>query len=76
MPDSTPPHQPKPFQPPTKGEAILVNGQYYFVGEKIGKARLVPSMSAQMNGGTRSLQRSSFRVAPTKKYGKAGSMNF
>lgn len=37
MPDTTPPHQPKPFQPPTKGEAILVNGQYYFVGEKIGE---------------------------------------
>lgn len=39
MPDTTPPHQPKSFQPPTKGEAILVNGHYYHVGEKIGEGR-------------------------------------
>lgn len=29
--------QPRVFQPPEKGEAILVDGQYYFIGPQIGQ---------------------------------------
>ena len=28
---------PRQFQPPAKGEAILFDGRYYFVGDKIGE---------------------------------------
>ncbi len=37
MSDVEPNQEPRTFQPPTKGEAILVDGHYYFVGEKIGE---------------------------------------
>lgn len=29
--------QPKSFQPPAKGEKVLVDGKYYFLGDKIGE---------------------------------------
>lgn len=30
------PRQPRSFQPPSKGESVLVDGKYYFLGEQIG----------------------------------------
>ncbi|MBL8300651.1 MAG: serine/threonine-protein kinase [Rhodanobacteraceae bacterium] len=32
-----PPHAPKTFKPPTRGQSILVDGKYYFIGDKIGQ---------------------------------------
>jgi len=32
-----PPEQPKAFKPPTRGQSILVDGKYYFIGEKLGQ---------------------------------------
>jgi len=37
MPDSIIQNEPRTFQPPANGEAILVDGRYYFIGDKIGE---------------------------------------
>ncbi|WP_374692355.1 protein kinase [Accumulibacter sp.] len=37
MSDTLAQEQPRSFQPPSKGEAVLVDGHYYFIGDQIGQ---------------------------------------
>ena len=37
MSDDTPQQTPKTFKPPMRGQSILVDGKYYFIGDKIGQ---------------------------------------
>ena len=37
MSTDTPQQTPRTFKPPTRGQSILVDGKYYFIGEKIGQ---------------------------------------